>query len=183
MRLFVAIDLPEEVLDALEEFSKSLRKVAALQWSGRESFHITTKFIGEWSDSGLGELERTLRSLPARPPIAIAVRGLGFFPKDRQPRILWAGVEAGPELAALARDTDAEASVLGVTTEPRSYSPHITLARIKDNPPLEGLREAIRVAGPREFGSFTATSFALYRSRPGPAGSVYTKLSEYPFHS
>ncbi len=92
--------------------------------------------------------------------------------------MFWAGVEAPAELTALARDTDLALAKLGVEPESREYSPHLTLARIKETVPALTLRlEDVEA----DFGSFVADRFYLYLSKPGRSGSVYTKLSEFPF--
>ena len=181
MRLFVAIDLPEEILGRLERLVEKLKPTARLAWSRVENFHITTKFIGEWPAERLDEMRRTLDALTARAPIPIAVRGLGFFPDRRQARIFWAGIEAPPELAALAEETDAAVGALGVEREKRKFSPHLTLARNRNAAPVGRLLEAIDHLGAPEFGSFTADRLYLYQSELRPGGSVYTRLSEHKF--
>jgi 2'-5' RNA ligase len=176
MRLFIAIDLPPDVTSRLDALIAKLRPLAHIAWSPASNLHITTKFIGEWPEERLGELAAALAGLGSRPPIPIRVRGLGFFPNRKSPRVFWAGVEAPAELSALARDTDAALAKLGVAAESRAYSPHLTLARIKQAAPARtlGLQQP-------DFGSFVADRFYLYLSKPGRSGSVYTKLSEFPF--
>jgi len=181
MRLFTGIDLPAEVVRNLSKLLDALRPKAKIKWSPPENLHITTKFIGEWPAERLEELSGALGGLPDRAPIDIAVRGLGWFPNPHAPRVFWAAVKAGPELAALARETEDALAPLGVAVESRGFSPHLTLARIKEPAPLGGLRQAIAALSSDEFGSFTADRFYLYRSERGPGGSVYTKLAEYPF--
>ena len=80
MRLFAGIDLPAEVRENLAALLGGLRPCARLNWSPAENLHITTKFIGEWSEDRLDALVAALRSLPPRQPIGIALRGLGWFP-------------------------------------------------------------------------------------------------------
>ena len=70
---------------------------------------------------------------------------------------------------------------IGIAREQRPYSPHLTLARIKERLDLQPLREAIAAQASLEFGRFEAGSFFLYRSQLRPTGSVYTKLAEFPF--
>ena len=106
MRLFTAIDLPDDLVATLAGVVEKLRPTAKIKWSPKENLHITTKFIGEWPKERLDELTAALKALPAREPIPIAVRGLGFFPNPHSPRVFWAAVHAGPELATLARLTD-----------------------------------------------------------------------------
>jgi 2'-5' RNA ligase len=108
------------------------------------------------------------------------VAKVGFFPNARSPRVFWCGIEA-PSLEALAADTNAATSSVGVAKEERPFSPHLTLARIKERVDLSPLQSAIAAAPSLEFGRFTARSLFLYRSQLRPAGSVYTKLAEFPF--
>ena len=91
----------------------------------------------------MAELKAALRG-PARTraPIAVQIRRVGFFPNPHSPRIFWCGIEA-PGLAELAADTDAATAALGIAREKRPYSPHLTLARIKERVELQPLRKAI----------------------------------------
>jgi len=83
----------------------------------------------------------------------------------------------------LVRDIESALAPLGIAKEDRDFSAHLTLARIKDPVPLQPLRGAIAQLESLEFGSFLADRFYLYRSQPGSAGSIYTKLSEFPFQA
>lgn len=181
MRLFIAIDLSAEVIANLEKLLDTLRPTAQINWVPPANLHITTKFIGEWSEDRLPELTAELSGLPARPSIGIAVEKLGFFPNPHSPRVFWAGIHATEGLASLARDTDQATASLGIPTEKRTFSPHLTLARIKTPGKLTGLLQAVAQLPSLEFGHFTADRFYLFHSRPGRAGSVYTKLAEFPF--
>jgi 2'-5' RNA ligase len=183
MRLFAAIDLSSEVLSNLERLIGQLRPNARIGWSRPENLHITTKFIGEWPEDRLEEVNATLRNLVSREAIPIEIRGLGWFPNPHSPRVLWAAVHAPQSLADLARETDKAVSRLGVPAEKRAYSPHLTLARIKEPVPLAPLRQAIAALRSAEFGAFTADRFYLYQSKLKPTGSVYTRLSEFVFSS
>lgn len=179
MRLFVAIDIPAEIKDALRCFVSRLRPTAKIGWSPIDNLHITTKFIGEWPEPRLDEMKRTLASAPVAGAIDITVKGLGWFPNPRRPRVLWAGVEGGEPLRALARATEQAAARLGVSIEQRDYSPHLTLARIREAVSLERLNQTLESfpAGCGfDFGSFSARQFFLYLS----AGGKYTQLAGFP---
>jgi 2'-5' RNA ligase len=180
MRLFTGLDLSPEVAASLERLLEQLKPSAPIKWSPPRNLHITTKFIGEWTEQRLEELQAAFRELPAPPPIAIAIERLGFFPNPHAARIFWAGVKAGDGLPALARATDDATAALGVAKEMRPYSPHLTLARIANPGRLPGLLSAVAALPSLEFGAFMADRFFLYRSQTGPAGSVYTKLAEFP---
>ena len=183
MRLFTGIELPEDVRERLERLLIHLRPCAHLKWSPVYNLHVTLKFIGEWKEGKLPELEQALRSVPHRAGIPIDVKGLGWFPNPRHPRVFWAAIHGADPLAALARDTENALEPLGIGKENRAFTAHLTLARIKEATPLEALRNAVAKVENEEFGSFSADRFCLFRSQPGAAGSIYTKLSEYPFHA
>jgi RNA 2',3'-cyclic 3'-phosphodiesterase len=179
MRLFTGLDLPAEVVRNLENLLEELRPAARIQWSPPANLHITTKFIGEWPEERLDELKAALAALPGRAAIPLHIHNVGFFPNPHSPRIFWCGIEA-PGLAELAGDTDRATAALGIESEKRAYSPHLTLARIKEKVNLQPLRERIAARASLDFGSFEAEGFFLYRSQLRPSGSVYTKLAEFP---
>jgi len=179
MRLFIGLDPLEDVRDRLERLLIHLRACAHLKWSAVYNLHVTLKFIGEWPEDKLPQLEAALRAVGRREPFAADVKGLGWFPNPHHPRVFWVGVQAGDALTALAKDVDAMLSPLGIKSEDRPFNAHLTLARIKEPAPLDGLRSAIAQLESMDYGSFTVDRFHLYRSQPGSAGSIYTKLSEY----
>jgi 2'-5' RNA ligase len=179
MRLFVAVEIPQEVKTTLEAFLKPLRATAKLSWSRLDNLHITTQFIGEWPEARLDEINHALAGVPARGAIDIAVKGIGWFPDERRPRVFWAGIEGDDGgLRALAADTREALVKIGVPIEERAFTPHLTLARIREQIPLGALREAI-VSSPfaRDFafGAFRAGTFYLYLS----AGGRYTQLAGF----
>ena len=87
MRLFTAIDIPGEIRARLQAFVNRLRPTAKLAWSPVENLHVTTKFIGEWPEPRLDEMKRTLASVPVNGAIEVTVKGLGWFPNPRRPRV------------------------------------------------------------------------------------------------
>jgi RNA 2',3'-cyclic 3'-phosphodiesterase len=181
MRLFTGIALPADVTDKLDRLVRGLRPAARIKWSPVKNLHITTKFIGEWPEERLGELKTTLGELPVRDQLRIGVGGLGWFPNERSPRVLWAGIEAPQGLHELARETQEALAGIGVEIEKRRYSPHLTLARIKTPTDLKPLRLAIENLASTEFGEFTAPAFHLYLSESQAGGPIYTSLAEFAF--
>jgi len=179
MRLFTGLDVPPDVVTNLEELLRRLKPTARIQWSPLSNLHITTKFIGEWPDARLAELLAALSDVNGRDPIQVSIRKLGFFPNPSSPRVFWCGIEA-PGLERLAADTDEALGDVGVAREDRAYSPHLTLARIKERVDFQPLRQAIAGLKSLDFGAAVADRFFLYQSTRGPAGSVYTKLAEFP---
>jgi 2'-5' RNA ligase len=179
MRLFTALDLPGVVVGNLEELLERLKPTAKIQWIRAQNLHVTIKFIGELADSKAAQLKQALAGVPRRGAIGVRLRGLGFYPNPHAPHTFWCGIEA-PGLEVLAGSTDSAAGAVGVSREPRPFSPHLTLARIRDRARLEPLRQAIARLPALDFGEFEARSFFLYQSTLSPGGSVYTKLAEFP---
>jgi 2'-5' RNA ligase len=183
MRLFTGIDLPEEVRERLERLLMHLRACAHLKWSPVYNLHVTLKFIGEWPEDRLPQLDAALRGMAPREPIPAEVKGLGWYPNPHHPRVFWAGVDGGDALTKLVKDIDGATAGIGVASEDRPFNAHLTLARIKEPAPLQALRSAIAQLESVEFGAFQVDRVCLFRSQPGSAGSIYTKLSEYPFQT
>jgi RNA 2',3'-cyclic 3'-phosphodiesterase len=181
MRLFVALDIPEDVRRSLASLVAKLRRACQnARWVRIEGIHITLKFIGECSPEKTEAIKSALASVPARSPIPMHFRGMGFFPNERRPRVLWAGVEA-PELAMLASGIDASLVPLGIAREGRVFSPHLTLSRFDTPRALDALRSVIDEAGALEFGDTTAKEFHLYQSVLKRGGAEYTRLATFSF--
>jgi 2'-5' RNA ligase len=170
MRLFTAIDIPADLRARLAALLDQLRPLAELQWSKPEKLHITTTFIGEWPELRLDELKAVLAGVKSD-PIPITVKGLDWM----NPRLLAAGIVAPPALTSLARSTGDALASIGVALEDREFHPHLTLARRKHRGPAALLDQAVSRLRASEFGSFTATSFALFLSH----GGKYTQVWEY----
>ena len=87
---------------------------------------------------------------------------------------------AGAALPALHHDTASACAEVGIAPEAKPFQPHLTLARIQSPEGLPAVRQAIAQRATLDFGRYTAHSFGLYESRPGPGGSEYLKLEEFP---
>jgi RNA 2',3'-cyclic 3'-phosphodiesterase len=180
MRLFVAMDIPEEVRSAMGALASKLRVACPnARWTRIEGLHVTLKFIGETSAEKTEMIKTALAAIPSRAPITSNFRGLGFFPNERRPRVLWAGIEAGSDLTALAAAVETSLQPLGIAPEERAFSPHLTLARFDTPGGLHALHAAIEKAGPVEFGGATAKEFYLYQSVLKRGGAEYTRLATF----
>src|ERR1700761_7512632 len=113
MRLFTGIDLREDVRERLERLLTLLRPCAHLKWSPVYNLHVTLKFIGEWPEDKVPQLDTALRSLVPRKAIPAEVKGLGWYPNPHHPRVFWAGIQGGDELAGLVKEIDRVTVPLG----------------------------------------------------------------------
>jgi RNA 2',3'-cyclic 3'-phosphodiesterase len=182
VRIFVALDVPQVVRAALTDVSARLKGICpGARWVRLEGVHITLKFIGEVSPEKLEQIRQELGDLPNFAPIQIRFAGLGFFPSARRPRVFWAGVQADPQLGALAAAIEMKLEPLGVLPEKRAFQPHLTLARFESPEHTQPLSAAVEALGTPEFGSETFKDFHLYQSVLKRSGAEYTRLVTYPF--
>ena len=192
MRIFVALDLEEEIRRRIENFINEVRDLApGARWVNPESLHVTLKFIGERPESMVKQIEETLAATKAG-LIELRYSETGFFPTPRSARVFWVGIHAGGGLAELARKVEDGLAEIGIPKEKRAFSPHLTLARAsggsgaperhkgdKPNRVFAKLQEQLSKRSPIEFGTMTAREFFLYRSRLSPKGSTYAKIARF----
>ena len=186
LRLFVAIDLPEDVRESLGHLQAGLRRddLPGLRWTRPEGVHLTLKFLGETPAAEVAAIEGALaRAVRGVPAFRLALGAPGTFGGRRGPRVLWVDVEG--ELAPLQQlqaAVERELAAVGFAPEERKFSPHLTLARVPQPPPpglAERLSRALAaVAAPQ--GEFRATELLLMRSRLQPGGAVYSRVAAFP---
>jgi RNA 2',3'-cyclic 3'-phosphodiesterase len=183
MRLFVALELPAGVRAGLGALAARLRASSGsgVRWTDPNGIHLTLKFIGEIESSRVGAIRNALAEVHAAQPIDTAFRGIGWFPNARHPRVFWAGVEADPTLAGLAAEVERALEALGIAREEREFRPHLTLARIKSEAGLDGLRREVESVGTPDFGRAAYSEFDLMQSVLHPKGAVYTRLERFAF--
>jgi 2'-5' RNA ligase len=123
------------------------------------------------------------------------IRGHGFFPGAKAPRVFWIGVEADTKLASLAAAVDESLATLNIPKEEHFFTPHLTLARSvrgsraprrtqkgAEARHLQRLQEKLAILPTPDFGAMTAREFFLYLSQPSPGGSKYTKLARFALY-
>ena len=186
LRLFVAINLPESVRDAIHADAGPLRSVAPrVKWVAPASLHVTLKFLGAQDDALLPALERALAAVALRhAPFDVETRRLGAFPNFRRPRVVWVGMTGANAFGAIARDIDRSLASLGIPSETRPFRAHLTLGRVKDDMALsetQALSDVAR-AGLTPRG-FTIRTIDLMQSELGPGGSKYSVVAAVPLHA
>lgn len=185
MRLFVAIDIPQAVREAIGELITRLRVESRdAKWVRPEVIHVTLKFIGEADAKQLDPIRTALASVHAMEAVEMQFRGLGFFPDARRPHVLWCGIAASPSLAELAAGVERALEPLGIPRESREFVPHLTLARLRpDRGPRRQLEKLVRAADELksyDFGSARETEFHLIESQTKPSGAEYKTLESFP---
>src|SRR5215471_1239748 len=183
MRLFIALDIPEDVRERLREYVERVRIYAPeARWTRLESLHVTLKFIGEVNDAKVQEVKTALTHVTAQ-PFQVDFKEIGFFPNPRSPRVFWAGVTASDALPQLASAIEGSVEKIGILREKRAYHAHLTLARAPETGASRQcfrlLQERIEAETSPQFGTMTAQEFLLYQSQIMRGGARYTKLQRF----
>lgn len=178
LRLFVAVDVAEDVLAAVDEAIAPYRdRIPGARWTPPANRHLTIKFLGSVDPTRRDEIasvcEHVASEIPRR---EISITDLGAFPSARRARVLWAGVD-DPDgtLALLALSLDEGLAPLGFEVERRAYKPHLTLARLKSPADVRDVVEAVE----HSSDPFVVDRFHLYRSRLSPKGARYDVLQSF----
>jgi 2'-5' RNA ligase len=152
--------------------------VPGAHWMEPETYHLTLRFIGDADRHQATELDVALAKI-AYPEFDLALSGIDYFGTTSRPRVLWAGVDPSLPLHQLARKVDRAARQTELPREDRSFTPHVTIARLHDTSMLEAMtfiqQRALFRAPP-----FAVTQFSLFESRHGNGGPAYISLADYP---
>jgi 2'-5' RNA ligase len=173
-RLFTAIEIPEAMRLRL---SLLRAPIMGAKWVQPEDMHITLRFAGDIDGRTADDFIDLLAEANV-PPFTVSVGGGGAF-GGRDPRVLWAGVDAGPELEALYRANERAARRAGLEPDPRDFRPHVTLARMRRARQAEVAR-FLAENGDLRMEPFPVTRFVLLSARPGSGGPPYVVEAAYP---
>jgi 2'-5' RNA ligase len=189
MRLFIGIELDENVRNAVTRTAEALRTRLAraaphvdARWVRPENLHVTVWFIGEANDERTAAIQRAFALPLATPRFTLSIAGCGAFPASGPPRVFWIGLADGRESVVGVYDDVAERMIaLGIEAERRRYAPHLTIARVKEAPRAEGraVREALANV-PLTPASCRVEAATLFRSRLSPRGATYEPLLRVP---
>ena len=183
MRLFLAINLPDDARAALDHETRPLREAApGLKWVAAERVHLTVRFLGEQPLERLAAIRGAIDEATARHgEVPLALGGLGAFPNFRRARVVWLGVAPDPRLELLHHDVEDACVRLGLEPEGRPFRPHITLARVPQGAREEELRALHRLVRSFHFEQvIEVLSVDLMVSELAPDGPRYRILHTSP---
>jgi len=186
IRCFIALNLPSELKGRLAELEAQLKEARAdVGWVKPENIHLTLKFLGGVEEDRIPVVKGAIQEgLCEAGSLALAFVGLGVFPNPRFPRVVWVGVKGETErLQKLQERLEQAMREVGFPREARSFSPHITLGRMRSRQGAPGLMDLVGRLGEYELGSMKAESIELMRSQLHPAGAIYTVLERFPLSS
>lgn len=175
MRLFVGIDLPDQVK---RELAGICAGVPGARWVAPERMHLTLRFIGAVDGAGFRDLGEALGGIEGE-PFDLHVKGVGQFGQGKRVRQLWAGIEENERLAKLQRRVEAAVAEVGVEPERRRFHPHVTLARLRDTP-VERVGGFLANHAMFACAPFAVESFVLFSSFLSHSGAIYRAEATYP---
>lgn len=179
MRLFIALNLPEDVRQEIHRASSPLREnELPVRWLEPDTYHLTLKFLGEVRQEKVPKIEEVMhRVAEATAAFHLEVGGFGAFPTIRRPRVLWIGVEPTPALRCLKQDLEWGLTDHGFERETRAFHPHITLGRVEGDQGAGAFRGLDELAAALDYrGTFDVDEVDLMRSHLSRTGSRYSLL-------
>ena len=185
IRSFIAIELPEAVKTGLQQLQTQLTlpQYSFVKCVAPEGIHLTLKFLGNISSQKMTDITRVMEQASQRvSPFQLQITEVGAFPNVRRPRVLWVGIKGDVDkLVGWQQHLDNGLVPLGFAKEARPFTPHLTLARLRENcSPGDRLQFGEMIAGSHvevDY-KFTVTSLNLMRSQLFPSGAVYSRLAE-----
>jgi len=185
VRSFIAIELPEEIKSGLARLRGGLEREehTFVKWVDVGKVHLTLKFLGNVPFKRVAEIIRAMEEAArGSSPFRLEVSNLGAFPNLKQPRVFWIGIGGEADrLSSLQRSIDSALASLGFAREERPFTPHLTLARIRQGA-SPGQRKSFGelVMSTGFEGKYVAdvNAINLMRSQLTPAGAIYSRLAE-----
>jgi 2'-5' RNA ligase len=180
IRSFMAFDLENDtVLNRLASVQKLLFQTGAdLKLVAPQNIHITLRFLGDITPAMAEEIFGEMKKVQFA-PFTVRINGVGAFPDLRYPRVVWAGIAEGAEqLKNVFSQLEPMLRGLGFAADPKGFSPHLTIARVRSGRNKEQLAEFINKNGKYDFGTINAECLRLKKSDLTPQGPVYSTLKE-----
>lgn len=179
-RGFIAVEVPP--LPPLQAVQAELARCGAdLKVVEGTHTHVTLKFLGDVPVSFIDRIEQGIKNASkAIKPFEVNVRGVGAFPSNANPRVVWGGLEHGEPLIVIARRLEDEMHKLAFPRERRDFTPHVTLARVRSLRGAERLAAVLGEHAMEPFGTARVDKVQLVRSELHPKGPAYTTVRSVP---
>ena len=175
-RLFTGIEIPAEIAEVLSAHRGGL---SGARWIEPADYHVTLRFIGDVDDATARDITLGLAETRPRPAIPVTLTGLDSFGGPR-PRAVFARVERSAELLHVQAEQEATMRRVGLAPEARAFTPHVTLARLRQSSAID-VADYLAMRGLFRSLTFTAGRFALFSARDSVGGGPYVVEAAYPF--
>jgi 2'-5' RNA ligase len=181
VRSFIAIDLEPGLKTSLQGLIRILKTTRAdVRWAQTNGLHLTLKFLGEIDEEKSAVVKHVLEGVAGRhASFPLRLEGMGAFPGEHSPRVLWAGFAAEPGLLAFQSELEQELEREGFPREERDFHPHLTLGRVKGPVRVRDAMLELEKHSRDNLGEMTVRKVALFESRLSPGGAEYRVLADY----
>ncbi len=183
IRTFIALELPESLKEKLTHVQNTFgQRIHGVKWVNPGNIHLTLKFLGPTSEDMLADVAGTLeQAAQGFQPFVIMVQGLGAFPNPHSPKVIWAGVRVDKQLFSFQKKLEDALASIGFAREKRSFSPHLTIGRVKDPRARKEVRSLLLDCGDKDLGSYEAGRVVFFKSDLNPTGPIYSVLKDIEF--
>ena len=185
IRSFLAFDMGNDtVLNRLAAVQNFLVQTGAdLKLVEPQNIHMTVRFLGDITLDMAEKIFEEMKKVQFT-PFNVRISGLGVFPDLRYPRVVWAGMtEGADQVKNVFSQLEPRLRGLGFTPDPKGFSPHLTIARVKSGKNKAQLAEMVTKNADYDFGIVTARCLRLKKSDLTPKGPIYSTLKEFcPHH-
>jgi 2'-5' RNA ligase len=181
IRSFIAFDIGNEsILKRMAEVQNFLTKTGAdLNLVEPKNIHITLRFLGNIATSSVEKIFGEMKTVQFA-PFDAKIYGVGAFPSSSYPRVVWAGItEGADQFRSIFTQLEPRLCALGFASDPRGFSPHLTIVRVKSGRNKAELARLIGENANYEFGTVRAECLRLKRSDLTPRGPIYSTLKEF----
>ena len=192
IRSFIAIELTDEARRGLAHLQGQLKDILppdTVRWTPARNIHLTLHFLGDVSADHLDAVKDAIQeSAAGTSSFSLSLSDLGCFPNTRRPRILWAGISGDTDLLAhiQGRLGIHLKQAIGFQPESRTYSPHLTIGRVKRGVTKRQMRDlavSLEKEIPRvgHLATLPVEHIHFIRSDLKPDGPIYTTLAKASF--
>jgi len=182
MRCFIAINLDDVVKKEIDASVALLKKEKAdVKWVPAANLHVTLKFFGEIDERTVEKIEENLSEISRKfSPFEVKLHGLGVFPDERRPRVIWIDFLDSRRLIKLQEEVEYSIVSIGFEKEDRPFSPHLTIGRVRSPKNKDLLLRAMGPLRSKDFGNIGVDKIFLMKSDLKPTGAQYTAVAEFP---
>ena len=179
MRLFIAIGIEKDIKGKISSIQDKFKQIGAdIKYVEPENLHYNLKFIGEISEDIIPKIKETLENaVKSFEPFKIHIFGLGAFPSKNYAKVIWIGLKEGKqELIGLANEIDKQLETIGIEKERKSFTPHLTLGRVKSGKNKENLLNVLNKLENEDIGEMKVNKIILFASELTPNGPIYKEI-------
>ena len=182
MRTFIAIEPPEDIRRRIGRLGHDMESnFPGVRWSRPETVHLTLRFLGEIEMAQLEDLKAAVSSAASGAgSLRLRISHPGWFGSQRNPRVIWLGLEDNPDLMSLAGRLELELESSGFGRADKPFKAHLTLARIKNPLPRPPVWATLKQVVSSDWPDWIANRVEVIKSKLTPEGPHYETLADIP---